>query len=725
MRHPEACVVLIIFFAATAPPLVAPAFAQSSGVSISRPAHFGELAYNAFNGLVYAANDGNASVAVFDPKTGETVANVPMTGLPWGIAFASSLNEAFVANEEVSNIAVIDCSTNQLTGTIAAGNSLAGLAFDPQNGLLYGATPYGTSVQVFNPATGITVATIPLPAVPQEIVYDSGNGRIYVGLYALCYPESGLCPTVPPATSVAVIDPSTNTLISTVDVGAYLQGLAYDPADGYILSAGLGSGNLAVISDSSNMVVANVTFGASSSPTFVTYDSADDEAYVSLSTLGEVAVVDLHSFAVKQTIATATGPEGLAYDPYTGLVYSGVFSGFVQIFNPRSNSITGAIGASLLTVNYEAYGGEGFGPPLFTLTQNGVTGREAIPSGGLSVYLDAGSRWEIQQVLNGSQASERWVTGNTTTGIVGPPESLNFTYFDQVPVEFTYSSVGGNLPQARPILVVQYGKAANIPANTTSWVDKGTSYQYEKVIAPVVLNPEERWSVAGNGSGKVLSAGYVEETYYHQFLDTFSFKSAGIGFMPQPMLTLTNFGQAVNTTLPNPIVTFAPATYWMDAGKNWSVTNPISASTQGERWYSSNPTEGIVTQAESVNLTYRLQYYLSVQSSPFEGGSVSPNGGWYASGSTIELTASPAPGWTFGGWSGSAEVSYVGQETNGSVTLLGPAAVVAQFSPAATTTTSAAPSGGIPEFPDQLLAAIALVLIVVLSYLVARGRARS
>lgn len=78
-------------------------------------------------------------------------------------------------------------------------------------------------------------------------------------------------------------------------------------------------------------------------------------------------------------------------------------------------------------------------------------------------------------------------------------------------------------------------------------------------------------------------------------------------------------------------------------------------------------------------------YSLSVSTTPSGGGSVtlSPAGGTYAAGTVVTLTATPASGYTFSGWSGAAS----GTSTSTSVTVNSNLSVTATFTASTTTPT--------------------------------------
>jgi uncharacterized repeat protein (TIGR02543 family) len=87
------------------------------------------------------------------------------------------------------------------------------------------------------------------------------------------------------------------------------------------------------------------------------------------------------------------------------------------------------------------------------------------------------------------------------------------------------------------------------------------------------------------------------------------------------------------------------------------------------------------------------QYYLTTAVSPSGAGSISPASGWYNSGSYVTITASPASGYQFSGWTGVDSSNG----TTGYVTMNGNRSVTANFTPTSTyytLTTGVSPSGG-------------------------------
>lgn len=71
------------------------------------------------------------------------------------------------------------------------------------------------------------------------------------------------------------------------------------------------------------------------------------------------------------------------------------------------------------------------------------------------------------------------------------------------------------------------------------------------------------------------------------------------------------------------------------------------------------------------------QYQLTMQANPSNGGTVSPSSGSYAE--QVQISASPASGYSFQGWSGSGSGSYTGPAQSAIVTMNGPIVEIANF----------------------------------------------
>ncbi|TLY31849.1 MAG: hypothetical protein E6K56_04245, partial [Ignavibacteria bacterium] len=81
----------------------------------------------------------------------------------------------------------------------------------------------------------------------------------------------------------------------------------------------------------------------------------------------------------------------------------------------------------------------------------------------------------------------------------------------------------------------------------------------------------------------------------------------------------------------------------------------------------------------TITATFRPQYMLTMAASPGTGGTVAPSSAYYDTGSGVSISASPAAGYSFGGWTGTGTGSYSGPNNPASVTMNGPVSETATF----------------------------------------------
>jgi hypothetical protein len=115
-----------------------------------------------------------------------------------------------------------------------------------------------------------------------------------------------------------------------------------------------------------------------------------------------------------------------------------------------------------------------------------------------------------------------------------------------------------------------------------------------------------------------------------------------------------------------------------------ATTSPQSGGTGIQYVWGSWSDAGVMshTVAPSSGTTYTAnfttQYYLT-EGYGTGGNTVSPGGGWYNSGASIGISATPASGYSFSSWSGSGSGSYSGSSLSPTITMNGPITELANF----------------------------------------------
>jgi len=85
----------------------------------------------------------------------------------------------------------------------------------------------------------------------------------------------------------------------------------------------------------------------------------------------------------------------------------------------------------------------------------------------------------------------------------------------------------------------------------------------------------------------------------------------------------------------------------------------------------------VPTTNKTYTANFTTQYYKTMNHEP--GGTVSPSSGWKKSGTIVSISATPATGYTFSGWTGSGPGSYTGTNNPASITMNGPITETASF----------------------------------------------
>ena len=95
---------------------------------------------------------------------------------------------------------------------------------------------------------------------------------------------------------------------------------------------------------------------------------------------------------------------------------------------------------------------------------------------------------------------------------------------------------------------------------------------------------------------------------------------------------------------------YASAAASTTTGKQYSWTS-ISAATGSAAGQSGQSGSFTIASTSTVTAAYQAQYFLTVGVSPSGAGSTTPSSEWVNAGSTVTITAAPASGATFSGWS--------------------------------------------------------------------------
>ncbi|MEO8673255.1 MAG: Ig-like domain repeat protein [Tahibacter sp.] len=231
---------------------------------------------------VYVASQNAHSIEAIDALTNTVTATLPLASDPFGVAVSPDGTRAYVALSGNDTVAVIDTASFSVIGTIAVGSSPRGLTVTPNGAKVYVSNQSGWSVSVIDAATNTVVSTLPAGGVPTGVAVSPDGTRVYAatqfgnGLTIINTATDTLLPAVPMGQArgvavapngrvyvthddqVSVLDPLTQTIIATLDVGDTPYGISISTDGTRAYVANVHSAFVSVIDTASNSVIASV-----------------------------------------------------------------------------------------------------------------------------------------------------------------------------------------------------------------------------------------------------------------------------------------------------------------------------------------------------------------------------------------------------------------------------------------------------------------------------------
>ncbi|HKW42609.1 MAG TPA: hypothetical protein VJP06_00340, partial [Thermoplasmata archaeon] len=406
----------------------------------------------------------------------------------------------------------------------------------------------------------------------------------------------------------------------------------------------------------------------------------------------------LNQIRAPQIVRAGTGPETLACDASGICRYGDYFGAARDPTDPLIIWAAGEYGTSSgwatfiagmsaivrLAASYSVDGaGTGYVAPVLSYVKDGVTLTATLATTPTAYQVDAESVWSVTRVLNGSTATERWATNDTTSGNATASSSLTFVYSHQFLASFAYHVTGGGLAYTGPSVSYQrFAVRLSIGANASDWADSGSTYGFPMLLGG--SNGSERWRadpMAVNGT--VAAAGSIDVAYVHQAFVRFQIDGPA--------------GVSISTP-----------TGWYDVGSSVTPTANSPPGWAPGEWIGAGPgaysgTLGSPTITVIGPFSETLVFFPGLTITAGSGGSVSfsYSGGsgivgsassetiHVRPGTVVTITVHPSDAYVFKQWSGAVS----GTQSNVTVTVSTPTQVSADFGPKQATPPSSLDSG--------------------------------
>jgi YVTN family beta-propeller protein len=281
----------------------------------------------------------NCCLDVLDTTTNALVTTIPVTGL--GEPFGITPDQSRIYLADISNnvVDVVNTATNTLIGTIAVGHGPNAVAITPDGRFGYVANSTDTTVSVFSVATNALVAAVQTGISAGNVTVTPDGNFVYV---------SGV------GNTLAVINTKTNTVSSTFTVAVpsgqesacCLFGPVLNQAGtlGYIVQNfnATTPGTVSVISIPGNTVVATITVGEF--PGDITISPDGTRLYVANLKSNSVSVINTSTNAVIATVPVSGAPQSVAVSPDSTLLYVAMpAANSLSIVNTATNAVTSTL----------------------------------------------------------------------------------------------------------------------------------------------------------------------------------------------------------------------------------------------------------------------------------------------------------------------------------------------------------------------------------------------
>jgi YVTN family beta-propeller protein len=266
---------------------------------------------------------------VVSTQTGELVGEIPDTPGAHGVALAKELGVGFTSNGQENQVSVFDLKALKVTKKVAVGQNPDAIVYHEPTRSVFVFNGQSHSVTVIDAVAQTAVATIPLAGKPEFAVADD-HANIYVN--------------IADKNTITVIDAEQREVKAVWPLAECEEptGLAIDRGAGAAF-ASCGNKKLAVVDLRSGKVTQTVAIGDDCDA--VAYDPKTNLVFASNGegTLTVIAKDARGSYRVRQTLATQPGSKTMALDPSAQYLYipAAKFSG-PPTQKPRPKVVSGS-----------------------------------------------------------------------------------------------------------------------------------------------------------------------------------------------------------------------------------------------------------------------------------------------------------------------------------------------------------------------------------------------
>jgi YVTN family beta-propeller protein len=257
------------------------------------------IAVNPSGTRTYVAHWYTHNLLVVDTATKGVVANIDIPGNPNGVAVHPDGSRVYVTNYWGPALVVVDAASNTVIRSISLNVGVAVdyamfVALNPSGSRAYVTQLFSNTVAVVDTATDTVLAHIPVPTSPTGIAVNPAGTKAFVASQSdvisvidlATNTVTAVIPVLPVgggekrpimvavnpagtrayvtngiASTVSVVDTSSNSIVATIPVGGFLRGVAVTPSGSRVYVAS-SNGFIVAIDATSNMVTGSIPAGS-------------------------------------------------------------------------------------------------------------------------------------------------------------------------------------------------------------------------------------------------------------------------------------------------------------------------------------------------------------------------------------------------------------------------------------------------------------------------------
>src|SRR5215471_19083815 len=231
----------------------------------------------------------------------------------------------YIAHMNADQLVVFDTKKREVVANLDGFPRVHGVWAVPELGRVYASATGEHKVAVVDMDSLKTIA-IPGPMVyPDGLAYAPGPKRVFVS------DEHG--------DADAVIDATTNSLLTSIPLGGGAGNTVYDSGSGHIIVAVHKKNELVTIDPATMKIVARNSMPGIENPHGIALDLNNRLAFVAGEGNHKLALVDLTNMQVLATYPVGDDPDVLAFDPGLKRLYVSAESGDVTVFRESGKTL--------------------------------------------------------------------------------------------------------------------------------------------------------------------------------------------------------------------------------------------------------------------------------------------------------------------------------------------------------------------------------------------------